>query len=85
MEKRHARELIDELCDYLGYDIGSPMCKELHQHINSCKDCQDYIETVNVTVKICQDSNPEKPCPDDIKNKLLASLPFNKKKANSQD
>lgn len=73
---------IDELCDYLGYDLGSPMCDELHDHIAACPDCRSYIETINLTVNICRDGNPETPAPAEVKEALFARLKAAKEKKN---
>lgn len=71
---RHAKKIVDELCDYLGYNFGSPMCKELHKHVEECDECQEYIESVKLTVKICQDCNESEPVPQDVKKMLLEKL-----------
>ena len=68
---QHTKKIVDELCNYLGYNFESPMCKELHDHVQTCPECQTYIQSVKATVKICKDAYKDEPVPDDVKKNLL--------------
>lgn len=70
----HAKRIVDELCDYLGYDFDSPMCRELHEHVANCPECREYIESVKTTVKVCQNVFQSQPVPEDVKRTLLEKL-----------
>lgn len=70
----HTKKIVDELCNYLGYDFQSPMCKELHEHVKHCPECQQYIDSVKMTVKICQDVYPPEPVPEAVKQELLKKI-----------
>ncbi len=72
----HTQKIIDELCNYLGYDCESPMCKELHEHVLECEECQQYIDSIKMTVKICKKTlaQNQTPVPDDIKKALLSKI-----------
>ncbi|RMH78239.1 MAG: hypothetical protein D6681_20310 [Calditrichaeota bacterium] len=70
----HAKKIVDELCNYLGYDFDSPMCKELHEHVQNCPECRAYIESIKKTVKICQTVYKVEPLPEEVKQELLRKL-----------
>ncbi len=72
--KACSKKIVDELCDYLGYDFASPMCKELHDHVQNCPECQKYIDSVKMTVKVCKNLNEETPCPENVKKNLLERI-----------
>ena len=71
---QHTKKIVNELCNYLGYNFESPMCKELHDHVQNCPECQSYIQSVKVTVKICKDAYKDEPAPDDVKKNLLTMI-----------
>lgn len=71
---KHTKKLVDELCNYLGYNFESPMCKELHDHVQECEECQEYIQSVKATVKICKNVYKEEPTPDNVKQNLLKMI-----------
>ena len=50
------------------------MCKELHEHVKHCPECQQYIDSVKMTVKICQDVHPPEPVPETVKQELLKKI-----------
>ncbi len=71
---QHTKKIVNELCNYLGYDLSSPMCKELHEHVQQCPECRAYIESIKSTVKICQDVFKEEPVPEEVKQNLLLKI-----------
>ena len=77
----HTKKIVNELCNYLGYDLGSPMCKELHEHVQNCPECQAYIESIKSTVKICKDVYKDVPVPEEVKQNLLIKLKIKKSSA----
>lgn len=72
--RQHTKKIINELCNYLGYDLDGPMCQELHDHVQNNPDLQDYIESVRVTVKVCKNVYEDVPTPKDVKEELLIKL-----------
>ena len=70
----HSKKIVDELCNYLGYNFESPMCKELHQHVSNCPACQDYISSIKITVNICKDAYKDVPLPEELKKNLLEKI-----------
>lgn len=77
----HAKKVVDQLCSYLGYDLDSPMCKELHEHIQQCPECRDYVDSVKMTVKVYQDCQQKVEVPEAVKMELFKKLNLNIEKA----
>lgn len=71
---QHSKKVVDQLCNYLGYDFESPMCKELHEHVANCPECHNYIKSVRVTVNVCKKVYKDVPVPDDLKQSLLQKI-----------
>lgn len=69
-----SKKIINELCDYLGYDLDGNMCKELHAHIQVCEKCRDYVESVKQTVTICKSATRKAVVPEDVKQDLINRL-----------
>ncbi|MEL6822613.1 MAG: hypothetical protein AAFP70_12685 [Calditrichota bacterium] len=65
---------IDELCNYLGYELDGNMCQELRDFIETCPQWKDYISSVESTVHICKKLHTQKPIPDQVKSDLLAKI-----------
>jgi len=70
----HSQKILDELCNYLGQDLDSPMCKELQSHVKDCPECLEYINSVKVTVNILKENYKSKPLPEELKINLLKIL-----------
>jgi predicted anti-sigma-YlaC factor YlaD len=75
---QHSKKVVDQLCNYLGYDFESPMCKELHEHVQNCPECQNYIKSVKLTVNMCKDAYKDVPVPEDVKKELLEKIRLKK-------
>jgi hypothetical protein len=69
---------MNELCTYLGQDLEHPMCIELKRHMDECPHCQEYLESVKLTVKIFKESNESVPIPQQIKHQLWEKLHLKK-------
>ncbi|MGH1365905.1 MAG: hypothetical protein ACRBF0_20270 [Calditrichia bacterium] len=65
---------IDELCNYLGYELDGNMCQELRDFIETCPEWRDYISSVESTVKICKKLHEQAPVPDQVKSELLQKI-----------
>lgn len=63
-----------EICDYLGGDLDAPACKEVKKHLESCPDCNEYIESIKKTVALYQ--KYEEPCgtTQECKEKIMKYL-----------
>ena len=71
--KPKCRPFIERVCDALGEDLGSPLCKELQEHLAQCPDCALQLNTVRRTVEIYQ-TFPCKRVPGDVQKRLRAVL-----------
>ncbi len=67
----HSRRIVNELCNYLGQDLDSPMCRELQAHVESCPECMEYINSVKLTVTVFRENYKPQPLPEEIKLNLL--------------
>ena len=68
------KEVYKQICDFMGEDLDTPVCKEVAEHLESCPNCKVYLDTVKKTVTICQETEKEKEIPQDIKNRLFKIL-----------
>lgn len=68
------KEVYKQICDFMGEDLNTPVCKEVAEHLESCPNCKVYLDTVKKTVTICQETEKEKEIPQDIKNRLFKVL-----------
>ena len=68
------KEVYKQICDFMGEDLDTPVCKEVAEHLESCPNCKVYLDTVKKTVTICQETEKEIEIPQDIKNRLFKIL-----------
>lgn len=71
--KEKCRPFIERLCETLGEDITSPICRELKEHLDQCPECSLQIDTVRRTVEIYRSVPPTR-VPGDVEKRLLAKL-----------
>ncbi|GAB4170924.1 MAG: hypothetical protein Kow00108_05190 [Calditrichia bacterium] len=71
---KHDHKIMDELCNYLGEDLDSPMCMELKEHVDNCQICQDYIKSMKGTVMILKKMQEEKKVPETLVNNILQKI-----------
>ena len=69
---------MNEFCTYLGQDLEHPMCKELKRHIAECPHCQEYLQSIKLTVKIFKETNESIPIPQQIQHQLWEKLHLKK-------
>jgi hypothetical protein len=67
------KPFVERLCDALGEDLNSPICRELKEHLENCPDCALQIDTVKRTVEIYR-SIPGQRVPSEMQKRLLARL-----------
>jgi len=72
-ESKH-KKLFDEVCDYLGGDLDSPMCREIRDHLETCADCTEYIESVKRTVNLYRKHEGCLDTPADCKDRILRNI-----------
>lgn len=71
---KHDHKIMDELCNYLGEDLDSPMCQELKEHVDNCEVCQEYLRSVKGTVYILKKLQEEKKVPDVVVDKIVQQI-----------
>ena len=76
--KKHKKQIVHKICNYLGQDLDHPMCKELMQHLEECPDCQFYLDTVKMTVSLCRETHKSEPVPEEVKEQIFKSLKIKK-------
>jgi hypothetical protein len=79
---KHNHKIMDELCDYLGEDLDSPMCQELKSHVDNCEICQEYLRSVKGTVYILKKLQADQKVPEVIVQKIIQKV---EKKENGQN
>jgi hypothetical protein len=81
---KQSKKIIDELCNYLGYDLDGCMCRELHAAVETDKDLQVYIESVKKTVTICKEVYKDECLPPEVKNQLMEKIKSKKRQSSGQ-
>ena len=81
MNKTAHKELIAQLCDAMGEDIDTPVCREVADHLSKCPDCQNQFNTVKKTVSLCREMEHIEKMPNDVRGRLyeILNLPTPKK------
>ena len=70
----HPKDRIKEMCNMLGEDFDSPVCREMMEHINACPTCKVYYDTIKKTVLLCKENDCAEKMPEDVNNRLLKLL-----------
>ena len=81
MTKPEHKQMMKNICEYMGEDINSLACKEVEEHLQQCPTCRVYFDTVKKTVTLCQEMEEEKKLPDDVKSRLFKVLDLEQIKA----
>lgn len=68
------KEAYKQICDFMGEDLDTPVCKEVAEHLESCPNCKVYLDTVKKTVTLCQETEKKEQIPEEIKNRLFKVL-----------
>lgn len=74
MKHNHDKNRIKKMCDMLGEDFDSPVCKEMMDQIKACPNCKVYIDTIKKTVLLCKENDCEEELPGDVNNRLMKLL-----------
>ncbi|NKE07934.1 MULTISPECIES: anti-sigma factor family protein [Mesobacillus] len=76
-------QFIDYMHEYLDEEISEEHEKVLREHLQSCKDCQEYFRELNKAIALVQ-STSHIQAPEDFTSKVMAGLPKEKKKTEIQ-
>ncbi|MCK5571160.1 MAG: hypothetical protein KAJ12_00295 [Bacteroidetes bacterium] len=47
---KSCKEMYQYICSNLDEDLSSPGCKDIKKHLDSCTDCQAYLDSLKKTV-----------------------------------
>ena len=78
-KEKHLPHAIDaktfaEVCDYLGNDLDSPLCKEIRDHLESCPECRLFIDDIRRTVTLCRENEAEQRVSVQCKERILEKM-----------
>ncbi|MCX6641200.1 MAG: hypothetical protein NTW14_12115 [bacterium] len=71
--KPDCKPFIERLCESLGEDLSSPLCRELREHLDHCPDCSLQIDSLKRTIDIYR-CLPVKEIPGDVEKRLWKRL-----------
>ena len=66
------KELAELLMAYFDGELSQEHCDTICQHIRRCPPCLHFVETYQITVRICRDL-PQTPPPAHLLDKLRAA------------
>jgi len=70
-------ETLKQICEELGEDINSPLCKEVEEHLRNCAKCCAHVDSIKKVVRLYQ--NVERPdVPDAVDVRLWKVLNLQK-------
>lgn len=72
-KKITCQSFLDELSDYIDGELPQDLRVSLEAHLAKCPNCWVVFDETKKTVEIFQD-NPCHPLPDDVKDRLMATL-----------
>ncbi len=67
-------KMFDQVCTFLGEDLDSEPCKQLKEQLQSCKDCEVFVDKIKRTVAIYKTADGCDEIPDDVCKKLFKKL-----------
>jgi len=60
-DKVTCKEVMHHICESLGEDLNSDKCVAIKKHLDKCTGCQNYFETVEITIDYYRKYNVEMP------------------------
>jgi hypothetical protein len=67
------KELAELLMDYCAGEVSAECCELICQHIRLCPPCHHFMESYQLTVRICRELPPA-PVPEHIVERVRAAL-----------
>ncbi len=67
------KEIVELLMAYCDGELPKEYCDLICQHIRLCDPCNNYMQSYQITIKICRDL-PMAPVPDHLMDRLRAAL-----------
>jgi|YelNatPaOPRAMG01_1025707.scaffolds.fasta_scaffold00016_82 predicted anti-sigma-YlaC factor YlaD len=62
------------LCQALGEDLDSPVCRRLQKHIAECPQCRIVFDTVRQTIRLYRAADQPSSVPGDVEERLFRVL-----------
>jgi RNA polymerase sigma-70 factor (ECF subfamily) len=56
---RHCRELFSSLSDFIDQQLPPDMCEQLEAHMEGCRPCETFLESLRQIVTRCRDFQPD--------------------------
>jgi RNA polymerase sigma-70 factor (ECF subfamily) len=56
---RHCREMFSALSDFIDEQLPPDVCEELQAHMEGCRPCETFLESLRETVARCRDFQPD--------------------------
>ena len=47
-------DTLNQICEELGEDINSPLCKEVEEHLKNCPKCCAHVDSIRKVVRLYQ-------------------------------
>jgi len=69
---------IEQICEALGEDLDSPMCREIQEHLDECEECCAYVDSIKRTVYFCRQQLSKKDVPAEVDARLWKVLNLTK-------
>ncbi len=55
---RHCREMFAALSDFIDEELPADMCERVEKHMGGCRPCETFLESLQETVRRCQEFQP---------------------------
>ena len=72
--KFNHKDVVKQICDFMGEDLDAPACREVAEHLKSCPTCQVQLDTIRRTVTVCREMDDKKQIPTDVNERLFKVL-----------
>ena len=71
-DKVNCKDVMNHICESLGENLNSDRCIEIKKHLKVCSGCQNYFETVEITIDFYRKYNVK--MPEDAHDRLMKFL-----------
>jgi len=51
-DKIKCKDVMSHICDNLGEELDSPKCIAIKEHLENCKNCQKYYNSIETTIEL---------------------------------
>jgi Holliday junction resolvasome RuvABC ATP-dependent DNA helicase subunit len=68
------KEIVKQICDFMGEDLDAPACQEVADHLKTCPTCQVQLDTIKRTVTMCREMEDKKKIPKEVNDRLFKVL-----------